>query len=133
VTDSAPREPRSPRAVLFREAAVFQLKLVADGLRDAFLIPLSIIAALIGLIRGGDDCAREYHRVIKLGRRSERWINLFGHERPLGRGHPVGSMDAILDKVESAVTVQYRKGKDRDASADADAPAETDRNGNDSA
>jgi len=106
----------NPRAALFRDAAVFQLKLLADGLRDAFLIPLSLVAALIGLLRGGEDCDREYRRVVKLGRRSERWINLFGHERPLGRSHPAGSMDAVLDKVESTVTAQYRKGKARPSS-----------------
>lgn len=95
---------------------MFQLKLLADGIRDAILIPLSLVAALIGVMRGGEDCAREYNRVIKMARRSERWINLFGHERPLGRRHPAGSMDAILDSVESAVTEQYRKGKSRPGS-----------------
>jgi hypothetical protein len=96
--------------VLAREAAVLQLKLLADGFRDALLIPISLVAALIGLLRGGEDCDREYRRVIKLGRRSERWINLFGHQRPLSTTNPVGSMDHILNQVESIVVEQYRKG-----------------------
>ena len=100
----------SPRAQLARDAAVLQLKLVADGFRDALLIPVSIVAALIGLLRGGKDCDQEFRRVIKLGRRSERWINLFGHQRPLGMGNPVGSMDKILDQVEAVVLEQRRKG-----------------------
>lgn len=100
---------RNPRFELAREAAILQIKLLADGLRDAFLIPISIVATLIGLMRGGEDCDREYRRVIKLGRRSERWINLFGHERPLGRSHPAGSMDTLLDQVESAVLEKYQK------------------------
>jgi hypothetical protein len=103
-------DPRTPRIALLREAAVFQLKLLADGLRDALLIPISLIAALIGLLRGGSDCDREFRRVIKLGRRSERWINLFGHAKPLGRFSRTGSMDAILEQVEGAVMEQYRKG-----------------------
>jgi len=101
---------KNPRATLAREAAVLQLKLLADGFRDALLIPVSILAALIGLLRGGEECDREFHRVIKLGRRSERWINLFGHQRPLGVSHPAGSMDNILNQVESIVMDQYRKG-----------------------
>lgn len=101
---------KNPRAALAREAAVLQLKLLADGFRDAMLIPVSILAALIGLLRGGEECDREYRRVIKLGRRSERWINLFGHQRPLGVSHPAGSMDNILNQVESIVMDQYRKG-----------------------
>jgi hypothetical protein len=101
----------SPRIALIRETAILQLKLIADGFRDAVLIPISLLAALIGLLRGGEDCDREYRRVIKLGRRSERWINLFGHQRPLGASHPAGSMDNILSQVEAVVMDQYRKGK----------------------
>lgn len=105
------KDARNPRIALLREAAVFQIKLLADGLRDALLIPISLIAALIGLLRGGPDCDREFRRTIKMGRRSERWINLFGHERPLGRPSNTGSMDAILEQVESAVLEQYRRSK----------------------
>ena len=94
-----------------REAAVLQIKLLADGLRDAVLIPVSLIATLIGLLRGGDQADREYRRVIKLGRRSERWINLFGHQRALGKPHPADSMDNVLGQVESAIMKQYRKGQ----------------------
>ena len=101
----------SPRFTLIRETATLQLKLIADGFRDAILIPVSLIAALIGLLRGGEDCDREFRRVIKLGRRSERWINLFGHQRPLAASHPAGSMDKILNQVESVVMDQYKKGR----------------------
>ncbi len=94
-----------------REVAVLQLKLVADGIRDAVLIPVSLLAGLMGLVRGGDEMDREYRRVLKLGRRSERWINLFGHQRPLGSSHPAGSMDKILGQVEAVVIDQYKKGR----------------------
>ena len=104
-------ETPSPRVQLMREAAVLQLKLVADGARDAALIPVSLLATLVGLLRGGDDPDREYRKVIKLGRRSERWINLFGHQRPLGNAHPAGSLDTILNQVEDVVMEQYRKGR----------------------
>ncbi len=105
------RETRSPRVELMRETAVLQIKLLADGFRDAVLIPVSLIAALIGLLRRGDEPDREYRRVIKLGRRSERWINLFGHQRPLGKPNPADSMDNVLGQVESAILKQYRKEK----------------------
>lgn len=111
MNDAMNDAPESPRARLFREAAVLQLKLVADGFRDALLIPVSLIAALVGLVRGGDDCEAEFRRVIDLGRQSERWINLFGHERPLDLAHPAGSMDRILEQVETIVVEQYKKGK----------------------
>ena len=102
-------ETRGPRAKLIREAAVLQVKLLVDGFRDAVLIPVSLFAALIGLLRGGEDADREYRRVIKLGRRSERWINLFGCQRPLGKSNPIGSMDTVLGQMESAVMEHYKK------------------------
>ena len=101
----------NPRFRLIRETATLQIKLLADGIRDAVLIPISLLASLIGLLRGGEDCDREYRRVIKLGRRSERWINLFGQQQPLGVSHPAGSMDNILNQVESIVMDQYKKGR----------------------
>ncbi len=90
---------------------MLQLKLLADGLRDALLIPLSLVAALVGLLRGGDEPDREYRRVIDLGRQTERWINLFGQQQPLESLHPVGSIDIILDQVEAIVMDQRKKGK----------------------
>jgi len=104
-------ENRNPRIDLIRETAILQLKLLVDGIRDAILIPVSIVAAAIGVLRGGPDCDREFRRVLKLGRRSERWINLFGHQRPLGTDTVTGSMDSILEQVESTVMEQYKRGK----------------------
>ena len=104
------RSTRNPRIELARDTAVLQIKLLVDGLRDAILIPVSLVAALIGLLRGGTGCDREFRRVIKLGRRSERWINLFGHQRPLRGDSVTGSMDSILDQVETAVMEQYKRG-----------------------
>ena len=102
-------EPRSPRANLIREAAILQIKLIADGFRDAVLIPVSLFAAFMGLLRGGEEADREFRRVIKLGRRSERWINLFGKQRPLGRPHPADSIDTVLGQVESTLVKQYKR------------------------
>ena len=104
------RSTRNPRIELARKTVVFQIKLLVDGLRDAILIPVSLVATLIGLLRGGTDCDREYRRVIDLGRRSERWINLFGHQQPLGGDPVTGSMDSILEQVETAVMDQYKRG-----------------------
>jgi len=111
---------RNPRIELIRETAVLQIKLLVDGLRDAILIPLSLVAALIGVMRGGADCDREFRRLIKLGRRSERWINLFGHQRPLGNEPTKGSMDSILEQVESAVMEQYKRSPKAPDAADRD-------------
>ena len=66
----------STRATLIRNGVKFQLKLMADGFRDLVLVPVSLFATLIGLLRGGEDAERELNQVIELGRQSEKWICL---------------------------------------------------------
>jgi len=106
--------PINHRAVLVRNSIVLQLKLVVDGLRDAVLIPLALVATVLGLLRGGEDADSEFQRVIKLGRRSERWINLFGHETHPRRARPGGSLDQLLERVEAVVLEQHNKGHTSD-------------------
>ena len=68
----------SSRAGLVWEVLVFQLKLAADGLRDVLLVPVSIVAGVLGLLIGGDRPDRYFRSLLGFGRQTERWINLFG-------------------------------------------------------
>lgn len=97
----------SKRAALIREAVVFQLKLMADGFRDLLLLPVSLIATIIGLLRGGDEPERELNQVLKLGRETEEWINLFGNHESQPKTHATASIDALFAKVEEALKQQY--------------------------
>ncbi|MGD9265527.1 MAG: hypothetical protein PVJ71_07095 [Lysobacterales bacterium] len=97
----------SKRGDLVRDSAVFQLKLIADGFRDLVLVPVSLIATLIGLLRGGDDPHREFHQVIDLGRESEKWINLFGTHDVPGEANAVASIDTLFEKLEETLKRQY--------------------------
>ena len=72
------------RLQLVLDVLAFQFKLAADGLRDVLLSPLSIIAALMGLIAGGDDPYRYFRDLLRFGRRTEVWINLFGYRKHAG-------------------------------------------------
>ena len=99
------------RTELIKRSLIFQLKLLADGLRDAVLIPVSMIATLIGVLRGGADADREFLGVIELGRQTEQWINLFGHHEPHATA---GSIDQVLEQVEKVIRKQY--SQDRSAS-----------------
>ena len=97
----------SKRGELIRNTVVFQLKLMADGFRDLVLLPVSLIATIIGLLRGGDEPEREFLQVIQVGRDSEQWINLFGnHEQPENANVTV-SIDALFTKVEHTLKKQY--------------------------
>ena len=111
----------SKRGKLIRNAVVFQLKLMADGLRDLVLLPVSLVATLIGLLRGGDDPEREFLQVIEIGRESEQWINLFGNHDAGDNPHAVASIDALFTKVEETLKQQYKAaGTSESAQAEID-------------
>lgn len=93
------------RLKLVVDVVVFQFKLAADGLRDLLLVPASIVAAIIGLIAGGDEPDLYYRRVLHFGLRSERWINLFGVRR-----HRHGA-DALVRPLEDSVLSKVRTGR----------------------
>jgi len=97
----------SKRSALIRETVVFQLKLMADGFRDLVLLPVSLIATLIGLLRGGDEPEREFNQVLNIGRESEQWINLFGNHETAENVHAIASIDALFSKVEDTLKKQY--------------------------
>lgn len=97
----------SKRGVLIRNSVVFQLKLMADGFRDLVLLPVSLIATLVGLLRGGDEPEREFLQVIQLGRESEQWINLFGNHEASESANATASIDALFTKVEKTLKQQY--------------------------
>lgn len=61
----------------FRDVLVFQLKLLIDGLRDLLLSPVSLAAALVDLLRGTTGRRRSFYYVLREGRRTEDWIDLF--------------------------------------------------------
>lgn len=106
-------------ATILRDAVVLQGKLLIDGLRDAILIPLSLLAALLSLIQRGQEHGKLFYDVVRLGRRSERWINLFAvadriapHQSDTGgeTGGETG-LDDYLAQVEARLAQELRRGE----------------------
>jgi len=111
----------SKRGELIRNTVVFQLKLMADGFRDLVLLPVSLIAALIGLLRGGDTPEREFLQVIQIGRGTEQWINLFGNHDVPDNANAIASIDALFSKVEGTLKQHYQAaGISKSAQAEID-------------
>jgi hypothetical protein len=119
LTEGEPtRDPSAPdRWNLVRDIAVLQVKLIVDGLRDFILVPISIGAGLISLARAGDPSGNEFYKLLRIGKRSERWINLFGAadkvpEPAEGRVRfPDADIDELVGKAESFVVDEYREGR----------------------
>lgn len=100
----------SPRLQVLRNVAVFQVKLAADGLRDLILRPVSIIAGVIGLALGGQQAQLPFQQLLRLGRRTERWIDLFGGHEASSRGDSESNLDSIAAKVEDLIRQDYERG-----------------------
>ena len=66
-------DTRPSRWGMLRDLVVFQGKLLVDGLRDAVLLPVSLIAGLVDLAVGGAHPGERFYPVVAWGRRSERW------------------------------------------------------------
>ena len=100
------------RWVLIRDVAVFQLKLFLDGMRDAALIPISLFIALLDLLGVGPRAGRQFYLLLKLGRRTEYRINLFGAAKQADAlaSAPRPGVDALVDRLEHLVVQEYERG-----------------------
>ncbi|MBT8082295.1 MAG: hypothetical protein KJP08_05430 [Gammaproteobacteria bacterium] len=102
---------------LIRDVAVFQFKLVVDGLRDLFLVPISLVAGILSLVTGREGApGQQFYQVLVAGKQSELWIDLFGALRnaPEDVEQPVpfpdAKMDEMLDGIEAFVVDEERRG-----------------------
>ena len=56
---------------------IFQLKLGADAIRDLVMSPVSIIMFILDLILRPNEKDSNYQQMMRFGRKTDRWINLF--------------------------------------------------------
>lgn len=102
-------EPDYPsRWQLIRDVIAFQFKLAMDGLRDILLSPVSITAAIIGLLIRRENPGKYFYRLLEIGHDSDRWINLFNTYSDEAEKRP--SADNIVKRAETMVVSEYEKG-----------------------
>ena len=99
---------------LVRDALVFQGKLFVDGLRDAAMIPLSLVAVVMDLLGIGSRAGHNFYDVVLFGRQTERWIDLFSAADRLlpesTEGKPPAGLDALVQRMEDLVVDEYQRG-----------------------
>lgn len=95
---------------LIRDAFVFQIKLVIDGIRDFVLIPTAFIATIISLLKPGNEAGREFYEVVALGKDSEKRINLFGgmHGRKDDDDAAAADVDQVVERVEDYLQAELK-------------------------
>ncbi len=110
-------QQQAPLWVLIRDIGVLQVKLIIDGLRDLILVPASLIAGIVSLVRTeGGKPGPEFYVLVGVGKQSEGWINLFGALRnappevvpPPHFGE--ADMDELISRVENFVVDEYQRG-----------------------
>ena len=106
-------DTRTARQTLIRDAAVFQVKLVLDGLRDLLLVPVSLVGAIMSLIdsKNGQP-GPQFYDVLAYGKRTERWIDLFEalRDRETSKLPEDGSLDEVVNRMETYVIDEYKRG-----------------------
>lgn len=108
---SQPRHRNSDkRWTLMRDVLVFQLKLIMDGLRDIAMSPISLGAAIAGIFMDREEPGRLFYQSLRFGRRTERWINLFGAASRLKGVQQVDGVDGYFQIVEQKLKEGYEKG-----------------------
>lgn len=103
-------QPASHWQVL-SDVLAFQFKLAMDGLRDLLLSPISIIAAIAGLVSSRSDPGRYFYRLLNYGHRTDRWINLFNtYTSENTDNNSEVSADHFVRRAEQIVLNEYHKG-----------------------
>jgi hypothetical protein len=102
-----PREQSRMRLV--RRVVLLQVKLLADGLRDFVMMPLSLAAAALGLVSQRSEPELYLDRLMFFGRQTDRWINLFDHDDPDSPDRRA-PLDRVAEEIEATILRDYENG-----------------------
>jgi len=81
ISKSRMEEGTVSRWVIVRDLGLFQLKLFLDGAIDLTLAPLSIAAAIVEILFGGERRGRMFYAILRFGEKADLWLNLYGASR----------------------------------------------------
>jgi len=115
--DATADRAEPPVRAFLRDAIVFHGKLLLDGVRDFVLFPVSVVAALVDLVKRDEPVGARFYGVIHFARETEQWIDLFeaadrtpATDRP--RPNISGpSLDEFVDEFETKLRDQYESGE----------------------
>ena len=100
------------RWTLIRDSLVFQLKLAVDGVRDLVMMPIALGVTILDLLNVGPRAGRQFYDLLKVGRKTEHMINLFGatdHAEAVP-SRPGAGIDALVRRMERLVVQEYERG-----------------------
>jgi hypothetical protein len=110
------------RSRLARDLIVFQGKLLLDAFKDLLLGPLTVVTALLGLVRPRPKSELLFYRVLEQGRAAEHAIDLFSAVERRDNDEAHWTVDTVIRQVETRLA-----GAPSTAGADASATREEER------
>jgi hypothetical protein len=101
---------------LIRQGIVFQLKLGLDAVRDILMSPVSMVLVVADIVMANNHQQSYFIRLMKLGKKSDHWINLFAVDLPNGESEADevvadSNVDYWFSKIETVVKEQQVDGK----------------------
>lgn len=101
---------------LIRQGVVFQFKLGLDALRDILLSPVSMVLIVVDVVMANNHQQSYFNRLMRLGKKSDYWINLFAVDSPNGEPEnnkqaADSNVDFWISKIETVVKEQQVDGK----------------------
>lgn len=102
------------KSAMLRDAVVFQIKLLIDGIRDLVLIPVSLVGTVVSLLHPGKNAGRAFYSVVEAGRETERQINLFEAANrilPEEEKSAPSELDGLVNQVETYVRREYQSDR----------------------
>jgi hypothetical protein len=103
-------DARTDRWTLLRDVVVLQGKLILDGLKDLVLGPVSIVAAIVGLVFERDRPGRHFYAVLRGARELDEWVDLYGAEEHATSAAEPKGLDAHVRKLEALLVAQHGRG-----------------------
>jgi hypothetical protein len=92
----------STRRSLVRDVLLLQVKLLLGAARDLALTPITLAAAAIDLILSRRQAPRYFHQVLRLGERSDHFIDVWSAIRDKDAPQRT-NVDTLLASVEEVV------------------------------
>lgn len=93
--------PPDNMARLLREMALLQGKLFIDAARDLVLSPIVLAACALDLLLLRRQPPRFFHATLRLGKRSDEWIDLWSPVEQRERAPE--NVDALVQRIEELI------------------------------
>lgn len=111
MSDFSTSDRRPSKGVIMRDLLLFQMKLWLDGLKDVVLSPISIGAAILDVLSSSNHRSF-FYRVLQLGERFDRWLNLYNASQR-APSRPSGLVGDDGDEVTRPLEIWARRREGR--------------------